>query len=181
MAQIITIPNPLLREKSKEVTLDKETLGLVAELKKTLADKEGQVKGVGLSAVQIGVLQRVFIARSASSKKFLVFLNPEIIWYSKRKTLGVPGSKNKYEGCLSVPNLWAIIKRSSSIKIRYLTENGQAQVRKFKGLSATVIQHEYDHLNGILFIDRALEQEQKIYELVKDKEEKEFLREVKLH
>lgn len=180
MAQIITIPNPLLREKSTEVTLNKKTLELVAELKKTLTDKEGQIKGVGLSAVQIGVLQRVFIARSASSKKFLVFLNPEITWYSKRKTVGVPGSKNKYEGCLSVPKLWAIVKRSSIIKIRYQTESGQLQIRKFSGLNATIIQHEFDHLNGILFVDRALEQNQKIYELVQDKEGKESLKEIRL-
>ena len=110
----------------------------------------------------------------------MVFVNPEIIWYSKIKTEGVPESKNKYEGCLSVPGLWAILKRAKIIKIKYQTENGTLQVRKFSGLTATVIQHEYDHLEGILFIDRALQQKSPIYQLEKEKEGKEYLKEIKL-
>lgn len=179
MAKIITIPNPLLRQKSVEVKIDLATVDLVAKLKETLIEKEG-IKGVGLSAVQIGVPKKVFSAYSKPSRMFLTFINPEIIWYSKELTDGIPESKNKYEGCLSVPNYWSIIKRSLSIKIRYQTLSGKKQVRQFSGFTATVIQHEYDHLEGILFIDRALEQKSKIYQLEKDENNKEYLKEVKL-
>lgn len=177
MTSIITVPNPLLRKKSVTVLVNEETLNLVEELKQTVLRKEG-IKGIGLSAIQIGFPKRIFIAYSNASKKFLIFINPEIIWYSKYVTEGVPDSPNKYEGCLSVPNVWAIIRRSKAIKIRYQTPSGQTQVRKFKGLAATIIQHEYDHLNGILFVQRALEQRSKIYQLQKNKEGKEFLEEV---
>lgn len=177
MAKIITIPDPILKEKSTPVIIDKNTAELVAKLKETLALKEG-IKGVGLSAVQIGIPKRVFLAYSSGSKKFLTFINPEIIWYSKYITEGIAQSKNKYEGCLSVPKIWAIIKRSKSVKIRYQTLSGVQIVRKFTGLPAIIIQHEYDHLNGILFIQRALEQGSKIYELQKDDQGKEFLQEV---
>lgn len=157
--------------------IDQATTDLAAELKKTLIEKEG-VKGVGLSAVQIGVPKKVFLAYSKPSRMFLTFINPEILWYSEEKTQGVPESKNKYEGCLSVPNYWSIIKRSSSIKIRYQTLSGKKQTRFFLGFTATIIQHEYDHLEGILFIDRALQQKSKIYQLEKDTEGKEVLKEV---
>lgn len=181
MAKIITVPNPLLRGKSKEVSqIDKKALELVKQLKETLTITEGGIKGVGLAAVQIGIPKRIFIAYSKKSKKFLTFINPEIIWHSKVLIEGVPESNNKYEGCLSVSNRWAILKRFKAVKIKYQTESGQIQTRKFSGIMAVVIQHEYDHLNGILFVDRALEQKAKIYELVKDEEEKERLKEIKL-
>lgn len=180
MADIVTLPNPLLRQKSKEIVFDNKTEGLIAQLKNTLIATEGTIKAVGLSAAQIGIHARIFLAYSAKSRKFLTFINPEIVWSSKILTKGVPESKNKYEGCLSVPGLWAIIKRPKIIKIKYQTETGQLQVRKFSGQTATIVQHEYDHLAGILFIDRALQQKSPIYELAKDKEGKEYLKEIKL-
>lgn len=180
MAKIVTIPNPILREKSKEVVVDKKILDLVKELKKTLVNEEGKTIGVGISAVQIGIPKRVFIAYSKASRNLLIFINPEIIWYGKRLTKGIPDSSNKLEGCLSVPGLWSLIKRAKTIKIKYQTISGTPQVRKFSDQVATIIQHEYDHLNGILFIDRVLEQKSKIYELKKDEEGKEELVEVKV-
>lgn len=178
MAKIITVPDPVLREKSKKVLVDKKTLKLVETLKNTLTDDKGKLIGVGLSAIQIGIPKKVFVVYSQNSKKILTFINPEIIWYSKRQTDGLPG-KYKYEGCLSLPNKWSIIKRAKEIRINYQTETGQNITRKFSGVMATIIQHEYDHLDGVLFINRALEQESKIYELVKDEEGKEFFEEIK--
>lgn len=180
MAKIITVPNPLLRQKSETVLINTEAKTLIKELKATLLAKEEAVTGVGLAAVQIGIPKRVFIAYSKASKKFLVFINPEIIWYSKRMTTGVPESKNRFEGCLSLPNKWALVKRAKKIKIVYQTESGQTLTRCFSNQVATIVQHEYDHLDGILFIDRALQQKNKIYELVKDEEDKECLKEVKI-
>jgi len=181
MAKIITVPNPILKEKSKEVLqIDKKTLDLIKELKETLVLTEGGIKGIGLAAIQIGIPKKIFLAYSKKSKKFLTFINPEITWNSSVKIEGIPESSNKYEGCLSVPNRWAILKRSKAVKIKYQTELGHLQTRKFLGMMAVAIQHEYDHLDGILFIDRALEQKAKIYELVKKEEGKEELREIKI-
>jgi len=151
MAKIITVPNHKLREISKPVLVDKKTLELIKELKQTLLDSEEKMIGVGLAAVQIGVLKQVFLAYSPNSKKLLTFINPEIIWFSQRMT---DSKKSKFEGCLSVPGRWAIIKRSKEVKIKYQTEGGKEQVRKFSGMMAIEVQHEYDHLEGILYLDR---------------------------
>ncbi|HUW24191.1 MAG TPA: peptide deformylase [Patescibacteria group bacterium] len=176
MAKIITIPNPILREKSKPVVLDKKTLDLIKTLKKALTDEKGGVKAVGLAAVQIGAPKRVFVAYAEKNKKFLTFINPEIVWFSKRLT---SKKDQKYEGCLSLPNKWTQIKRAKEIKVKYQTETGQIQTRKFSGPIAIIAQHEYDHLEGILFTDRVMEQKAKLYELKKDEEGKEYLEEIK--
>lgn len=178
MVKIITFPNPILRKKSHPIIDNNEAESLIKKLKETVINKESAVAGVGLAAVQIGIPKKVFIAYSKSSKKFLSFINPEIVWYSKRKNTGVPDSKNKYEGCLSLPGKWGLVSRSKKIKIIYQTLGGQKITRSFSDQIATIIQHEYDHLNGILFIDRILEQGGKVYELTKDKEGKEFLKEI---
>lgn len=182
MIIIITVPNPLLRQKSKEVNPpvggDKKIFDLIKQLEETATKKEG-VKGVGLSAVQIGTLKRIFIAWSEKSHKFLTFINPKIVWQSKRLILGTPRA-NKLEGCLSVPGIWGLVKRHQVIKMRYQTPNGQIVTRKFRGFLGVICQHEYDHLEGILFTDRILEQKGKLYEIKKDEEGKERLEEVKL-
>jgi len=179
MAKIITIPNPLLRQKSTAVDINAQTKALIKQLKETLVAEEGTIKGVGLAAVQIRAPKKVFLAYSKKSNKILTFINPRITWYSKSKTKGVPDSKNKYEGCLSLPNKWGIVCRAKAIKITYQSESGIIQSRKFADQIATIIQHEYDHLFGILFIDRILEQKGKIYELAKDENDKEYLKEIK--
>lgn len=179
MAKIVTVPNPILRQKSHPITDNGEAKELVKKLEEAIGRKEGAVVGVGLAAIQIGIPKRVFIAYSKSSKKFLSFINPEIVWYSKRKNTGIPDSKNKFEGCLSVPGKWGLVSRPKKIKIIYQTPEGQKMTRSFSGQTATIIQHEYDHLDGILFIDRILEQRGKLFELVSDEEGKEFLEEIK--
>jgi len=178
MAKIITVPNPILRKRSHPVVNNSEAKELVEKLKETVSRKEDAVAGVGLAAVQIGIPKRVFVAYSKSSKKFLSFINPEIVWYSKRKNTGVPDSKNKYEGCLSLPGKWGLVSRSKKIKIIYQTLGGQKITRSFSDQIATIIQHEYDHLDGILFVDRILEQKGKLFELASDEEGKEFLKEI---
>jgi peptide deformylase len=179
MLKIITVPNPLLRQKSEKVQkIDKEILDLIDELEQTATKKEG-TKGVGLSAIQVGIPKQVFIAWSEKSRKFLAFIDPEIIWKSKRMILGVPRA-NKLEGCLSVPGIWGLVKRHQVVKVRYQTPTGQIITRRFKGFLGVIVQHEYDHLQGILFTDRVLQQKGKLYELKKDKNGKEYLEEIKL-
>jgi peptide deformylase len=106
-------------------------------------------KGVGLAAPQVGLLQRIFVTH-AEGDQFRVFINPAIIWTSQEQA--------KYEeGCLSLPGLWAEVIRPQSIRIQAWNEKGRAFTLEVSGILARVIQHEYDHLEGVLFIDRVNE------------------------
>ena len=140
----------------------------------------GKPLGVGLSACQVGQSLRLFIAYSKKSRHYLVFINPKILWRSKRKILGVPESKSPFEGCLSIPGVWGKVWRHQKIKVCYQTLKGTQIIRKFAGFTSIVIQHEYDHLNGILFTQRILEQGGKLFRIEKDKKGKECLVEIEI-
>jgi len=198
--KIITVPNSILRQKSKPARkIDKKIKKLAEEMINLI--KNGQARllleserprsqrpdgqgderiGVGLSAVQIGKPVQLFVAYNPETKKDLVFVNPKIIWKSKEKTDGIPNKKFKYEGCLSIPGIFGLVKRHQAIKVCWLALNVKKHTKKFSGFLATVIQHEIDHLNGILFTDCVLKQKGKIYKLVKNKEGQEQLAEIKL-
>jgi peptide deformylase len=119
------------------------------ELRKTAAEMIESMhkeKGVGLAGPQIGFLKRIFVTHAEGDSP-RVFINPTIIWTSQEQV--------KYEeGCLSVPGIWADVIRPESVKIQAWNENGRAFTLEASGMLARVIQHEYDHLEGILFIDR---------------------------
>lgn len=180
--KIITTPNPILRQKSKPVGEINKKVRKLAEAMIEIIRKgpEGKHIGVGLSAVQVGKPIRLFVAYSKKSKKYLTFINPEITWKSKRLTDGVPERESKFEGCLSVPGIFGLVRRNKAVKVRYLAPTGQIVIRKFDGLTGTVIQHEYDHLEGILFTERVLKQNGKLYKLEKDSKGEETLVEVEL-
>ncbi|WP_415323511.1 peptide deformylase [Candidatus Pelagibacter sp. Uisw_127] len=144
--KILTEPNKLLRQISKSV--DK-----VGDAERTLMDDMldtmYDAPGIGLAAIQIGVPKRIIVmdlGRDEDNKEPRYFVNPVI----KNKN----EEKAKYEeGCLSVPDQFAEIERPNSCEVEYLDYNGKKQVLKADGLLATCIQHEMDHLEGILFID----------------------------
>lgn len=169
---ILTAPNQTLRIKSKAIRkFGDEMFSLINQMQRVL--KASRVPGVGLSAVQIGMPLKIFIAYL--SPKISVFINPKIIWHSKELNTDVlPKEKLYLEGCLSVPKVYTLIKRPWAIKVKYQTINQQSaisnQQSEFEGFNATIIQHEIDHLNGILFTDRALEQGAQIYEVGEDEE-----------
>lgn len=120
-----------------------------AEIKKAAADMialMSKEKGVGLAGPQVGLSRRIFVTQAAGDSP-RVFINPTIIWTSQEQV--------KYEeGCLSVPGLWADVIRPAEIKVQAWNEKGRAFTLEAGGMLARVIQHEYDHLEGILFIDR---------------------------
>lgn len=178
--KIITIPNPILRQKTKPIAqVDAKVLGIVNNLKKSLlAQKEPQ--GVGIAAPQIGLSERICLVYSRESRKFLTLISPEIVWRSKRMLPCLPNKDNPYEGCLSAPGLWGMVIRHKTIKVRYLSPQGQVVTRRFSGFTGIICQHEIDHLDGILFVDRILQQKGKLYEMKKNKEGKEELVEVNL-
>lgn len=154
-----------LREISKPVTkIDSKILELIRDLKETLAIQKDP-EGVGLAAPQIGRNLRIFVANYKDLNKIVI--NPEIIEQSGSKSK--KKSKNEIlEGCLSLPNYYGPLKRVSSIKIKYLNEEGGEVAEEFKGFDAQIILHEIDHLNGVLFLDRLLEQKKPLYKLEKD-------------
>ena len=168
--KIITVPDPILRQKAKKTKPNKpEIQKLASEMKKFLAHgNKGKSLGVGLAAPQIGQSIRIIVAWSKSSRKYLPMINPKILWRSKRTKLGVPESKNPFEGCLSIPGIWGRVKRHSVVKILYQTPKGVKVIKKFRGFTGAVVQHEIDHLGGILFIDRiSFWQKQKIRKKLK--------------
>tara|TARA_B110000037_G_scaffold169652_1_gene192274 strand:- start:480 stop:998 length:519 start_codon:yes stop_codon:yes gene_type:complete len=144
--KILIEPNKILRLVSKPVEIvGDEERELMDDMLETMYD----APGIGLAAIQIGVPKRIIvmdISRNENKKEPRYFVNPVI----KNKNI----DKEKYEeGCLSVPDQFAEIERPSTCEIEYLDYNGKEQLLKADGLLATCIQHEIDHLEGILFID----------------------------
>ncbi len=147
--KILTEPNKILREKSLRVeNVNKDIQQLMDDMLETLY----AAPGIGLAAIQVGVAKRVIVMdinrdRDKEPKKNpIYFVNPEIVWKSEDKF-------TYEEGCLSVPNQFAEIDRPKQCNVKYLDYNGQAQELKADGLLSICIQHEIDHLEGILFID----------------------------
>jgi len=144
--KILTEPNKLLRQVSKSVEkIGDEERALMDDMLDTMYD----APGIGLAAIQIGVPKRIIvidISRDENKKEPRYFVNPVI----KNKN----EEKAKYEeGCLSVPDQFAEIERPNTCEVEYLDYNGKRQILKADGLLATCIQHEIDHLEGVLFID----------------------------
>ena len=146
--KILTEPNKILRQKSLIVeNVNMDIKKLMDDMLETLYS----APGIGLAAIQIGVAKRVIVMdlsrdRDKEPKNPMYFVNPEIIWKSEEKF-------TYEEGCLSVPNQFAEIDRSKQCHVKHLDYNGHSQELKADGLLATCIQHEIDHLEGILFID----------------------------
>ncbi|MFA5392266.1 MAG: peptide deformylase [Candidatus Paceibacterota bacterium] len=135
--------NIILRQKSKLVEhLTKEIRDLIIQMKKIMEDNNG----VGLAAPQINVSQRIIICEV--DNKFYTFINPEIIKSSK-ETLSIE------EGCLSLPNTYGEVERPEKIIFKAIDSDGKKIKLKVFGLLARIVQHEIDHLDGILFIDKA--------------------------
>ncbi len=146
LREILTEPNEILRKKSLLVD---QVDGDIQKLMDDMLETMYLAPGIGLAAIQVGVPKRVIVldmARKDEPKNPMYFINPEIITKSK-------DSLAYEEGCLSVPGQFAEIARPSNCYIKYLDYYGQPKELKAEGLLATCIQHEIDHLEGILFID----------------------------
>lgn len=180
MKPIVYISNAVLTSPAKTVTQFDRRLGkLVAEMKATVLSTKNP-KGVGLAASQIGEPWRVFITKPREENAIRVFINPEIVSRSNEETDGVPERENKLEGCLSIPKIWGKVKRAKTLILRYQDEQRREHEEEFSGFLATIIQHETDHTNGILFTQRVLEQKSKLYQKGKDEEGKEVLEELSI-
>ena len=146
LREILTEPNKILRQKSLKVEkVDQEIQKLIDDMFETMY----AAPGIGLAAIQVGVPKRVIVldtARKEEPKKPMCFVNPEVIEKSQKNS-------TYEEGCLSVPNFFAEVDRPKKCDVDYLDYNGEKKILKAEGLLATCIQHEMDHLEGVLFID----------------------------
>ena len=146
LRQILTEPNSILRQKSSIV---EKVDGEIQKLMDDMLETRYAAPGIGLAAIQVGVPKRIIvldISRNEEPKKPMFFINPEIVEKAKNNS-------TYEEGCLSVPGQFAEIERPESCHLKFLDYNGQPQEIKAEGMLATCIQHEIDHLEGILFID----------------------------
>lgn len=185
---IVTVPNSVLTTPAKEVkTVDKKVKQTIAQMQKVLVATRNP-KGVGLAAPQIGASLRIFITRPKEISLIRVFLNPEIIWSSpklaeiKRENIAEKTlrKEKKLEGCLSIPEIWGYLKRPAKVKLKYMDVQGKWHEEDFEGFMASIVQHETDHLNGILFTQRVLGQSSKLYRIEKNEKGEEELVEVEI-
>lgn len=148
---IVQLGNPILHKISEEIQDVYSVKGLVPNMIATCE----HVGGIGLSAPQIGQLVRLFILSSKPTPAYpdapyidsFAIINPRIVWRSDEEVTG-------WEGCLSIPGIRGLVTRNKSIVAHYIDLNGVEKEEKYEGLLARVFQHEYDHLDGRLFIDR---------------------------
>lgn len=144
--EIITLPDPRLRLKSEPVDrIDDALRALMDDMLETMYD----APGIGLAAIQLGVAKRVIVvdvAREEEKPQPIRLVNPEIVWTSEETSL-------YEEGCLSIPEFYGEVERPARCRVAYLDETGKRCEMDCEGVLATVVQHEVDHVNGILFID----------------------------
>jgi peptide deformylase len=154
LRKIVTLPEPVLRRKARTVTkFDKNLQTLIDDMIETMRE----APGVGLAAPQVNISERLIVVEYGEEedeesedqpKKLYVMINPEIVKKSEETLMGV-------EGCLSIPNLVGEVERHSAIRVKGLNRHGKPTKIKAEGWLARIFQHEIDHLNGILFPDRA--------------------------
>ncbi|MEI6857904.1 peptide deformylase [Psychrilyobacter sp.] len=141
--EIRTYGDPVLRDKNKEIEKIDDNIGkILEEMVETMRD----ISGIGLAAPQVGINLRMFVVEAEEGVVKKV-INPEFLEYSKQCV-------DHEEGCLSVPGIHRKVKRPESLKVRYLNENGEKIEEELEDLWARAFQHENDHLEGILFVDK---------------------------
>lgn len=144
----------ILRKRAEEVKdIDDKVRKLIKSMKETLIS----VKGLGLAANQVGILKRIFIAYDKEKGNLITVINPEIVDKNQEEIIDL-------EGCLSFPEIYFSINRNKKVTVKGINEDGKDIIIEGKDLLARCFQHEIDHLNGILIIDYASEQEKKYYE-----------------
>lgn len=181
MSKIIVAPNDVLGKKVARFDFgnNNKSLSLLLKQMEEALLSANDPKGVGLAAPQIGRPLSIFMAKPTEKSKISVFINPRIV-ETDQTSSQKPAARSqkrvrKLEGCLSLPTIWGEVKRSPQVTLSYQTPKGITQTKKFSGFMATIIHHEMDHLEGILFPRRVLEQKGRLYKSSKnEKGEDEF-------
>lgn len=188
MYNIIVTPNKLLLEKAKPIKqFNTKLKKIISEMEDTLVATKDPI-GVGLAAPQVGLSIRLFQMKPTEKSKVTTYINPEIIsmsgeedipHYTNNKSVEnkkPEPSKNKLlEGCLSIPDIWGNVTRKKEVTLAWQDANGNKFTQVFTGFPAIIIQHEVDHLNGILFTTHVMSQGEKLFKSHKNKDgEDEF-------
>ncbi len=142
---ILKEPNEILRQIAKPVSLDDLAKPEIQNVLDDMVHTMHVAKGIGLAAPQVGISKRLIVVLMGEKPR--IFINPEIISSAFRKV-------ESEEGCLSVPGVFGIVKRTRGVEVKALDRNGKCVTVKTNGLPAIIFQHEIDHLNGTLFIDK---------------------------
>lgn len=184
MLKIIQAPHPILAQKARIIPrVDKSIHQLIKQMEESLLDAKDP-EGVGLAGPQVGRSLQIFIIKQTSRSPLLIFINPVIeSFIDPKKEEEKIDAKEKgvqLEGCLSLKDIWGVVKRQPSLVLSYLDEKGQYHKRTFDGFLATIIQHEYDHLQGMLFPKRVLEQQNTLYKSKKNKKDETIFEEITL-
>lgn len=180
MLEIVIAPNPVLSEKTKTVKkVDKGIITLIEQMEKSL-DSATDPIGVGLAAPQVSKSLQIFIVKPSVKSPISIFINPRLIGKISSKNKIKVSKTRKLEGCLSLPNIWGEVKRYPEILVEYTDETGKIHRRKFTGFMSTIVQHEIDHLNGVLFPKRVLEQKGALYKSAKNEKGEDEFEELKI-
>jgi len=197
MLNIVSAPNPVLSQSAKKVSkIDAKILKFIDEMKQSLLSARDPI-GVGLAAPQTGRSLQIFIAKPNEKSPILVFINPVIEKFLDTPTQEKRESKQsektarakekagidkniQLEGCLSLKDIWGEVKRHPGVLLSYQDEKGKSHSQNFSGFMATIIQHEEDHLNGILFPKRVLEQKNHLYKSRKDENNEDVFEEIEI-
>ena len=176
MYKMVVTPDARLLKIAEPVTrFDKKLKKIISEMSATLSATVDPV-GVGLAAPQVGISKRIFLAKPKEKGPTLVFINPEILeakgkehvpdFTNSAKIEAKKPKKTKHkllEGCLSVVNIWGNVARRNKIKLAWQDVDGKKHIDTFTGFPAIIIQHELDHLDGILFTKHVLAQHEQLY------------------
>jgi peptide deformylase len=177
MLPIVTAPNPVLSTNAKSVAkIDQTILNLIKQMEKAL-DAATDPIGVGLAAPQVGISLTIFVIKPSPKAKLQAFINPKITKVEEQ-TGKTKGKTKKLEGCLSLKDIWGEVERAKVVWLEYLDIDGKPHHKKFSGFIATIIQHEVDHLNGVLFPKRVLEQKGTLYESKKNSKGEDIFEEL---
>ena len=168
--QIITLPNPLLKEKSEDIEVfDQNLKSIIRNMYDTLYSSGN---GIGLAAPQVGIMKRIVVIDIKEKDKSnpITFINPKIIKRSKETFINE-------EGCLSIPDFFANIERYKEVEVEWFNVDGDLKSEKYNGLMSICIQHEIDHLNGVLFIDHLskIKRKMAVEKVLKQKKKKNNL------
>ena len=170
--KIVQVPHPVLQVKVHSVNkIDKKIKTIVRTMIATL-EKEVDPEGVGLAANQVGLSLAIFVMKPTKKAPVTVCINPKITFREKLpiapkvKRAHKKPTHARLEGCLSIPRLWGYVARSPRVGLEFLDLEGKTHRRTFSGFEAVIVQHEVDHLEGVVFTQRVLEQKRKLYKEV---------------
>ena len=191
MYKIVTTPNPVLIQKAKPVKkFDKKLAEIIHGMEETLKKTYDPV-GVGLAAPQVGIDLQIFQIRPEPTDPIITYINPkiektsgELDVLSKKNSTNVEKRKPKkgklLEGCLSIPTIWGYVKRNKVVTLSWQDPKGTHHKKTFKGFNAVIVQHEYDHLQGVLFTKHVIEQKNQMYKSKKDENGEDIFEEIDL-